>query len=257
MPRPVTTLVWKIVGSGPAMRATFERGPELVGAPPRERLLVALVHDEHVGDVHDAGLHELDVIAGERLEHQHRRVGQVRYLDLALADADRLDEDQVEQVPQEPRRGPRAPADAAEIALRRLRAEEDPPFADREADTDAIPEERTAGVEARRIDREHGDAHGRVALDQMEGDAADERRLAGAGRAREPDHPALRRRRGERREERGLGPARRLVLALDEGEQPRDGRLLEARRTLEQRGRRRVQRPARRWRRAALHAGRR
>src|SRR6185369_11581996 len=107
--------------------------------------------DEHVGDVHDARLHELDVIAGERLEHQHRRVGQVRDLDLALADTDRLDEDQIEEMSQEPRRGPRAPADAAEIALRRLRAEEDPSLADREAHADAVAQERAARIDARWI----------------------------------------------------------------------------------------------------------
>src|SRR5262245_15060383 len=139
----------------------------------------------------------------------------MRDLDLALTDADRLDEDQVEEVAQQAGRGPRAATDPTQVALRRLRAEEDAPLADREADAHAIAEKRPARLEARRVDREDRDAHGGIGLDEMHRHATDEGRLAGAGRAGEPDDPARRWRRGECPEERGLAGTGTVPFPLD------------------------------------------
>ena len=65
--------------------------PELRGGPLRAGL-VALVDDDEVGDLEQAGLDRLDLVAHlGRLEHD-RRVGRGRDLDLALARPDGLEQ---------------------------------------------------------------------------------------------------------------------------------------------------------------------
>ena len=54
--------------------------------------MVGLVDDDHVGDLHDAGLQRLDRVAGAGHQHEHDRVGVVDDVDLGLPDADGLDE---------------------------------------------------------------------------------------------------------------------------------------------------------------------
>ena len=54
---------------------------------------VGLVHDEHVGDLHEARLVRLHRVAPTRVHDHDRRVGVARDLDLHLPDADRLDDD--------------------------------------------------------------------------------------------------------------------------------------------------------------------
>ena len=51
-------------------------------------LQIALVHDEDVGDLHDARLHRLDVVASAGREDYDRRVRHGRYFDFILAGAD-------------------------------------------------------------------------------------------------------------------------------------------------------------------------
>ena len=58
--------------------------------------LVALVDDDEVGDLEQAGLDRLDLVAHLGRLEDDRRVGRGRDLDLALAGPDGLDEDQVE-----------------------------------------------------------------------------------------------------------------------------------------------------------------
>ncbi len=60
----------------------------LVGA-----VAVGLVDDEDVADLEDPGLGRLDAVAHARGEQHQRGVGEAGDLDLALADADGLDED--------------------------------------------------------------------------------------------------------------------------------------------------------------------
>ena len=102
-----------------------EHRAELGGRPQRARL-VALVDHDQVGDLEQAGLDGLDLVAHlGRLEHD-RRVGRGRDLDLALAGADRLDEHQVEAGGVEHRGGGRRRrGEAAGVAARRHRADED------------------------------------------------------------------------------------------------------------------------------------
>ena len=54
---------------------------------------VGLVHDEHVGNLDDAGLERLDVVASAGIVDEHGAEGGAGDLDLVLARADGLDED--------------------------------------------------------------------------------------------------------------------------------------------------------------------
>ena len=62
---------------------------------PIGALAIGLVDDEDVGDLHDAGLERLHLVAGARHERDDRHVGGADDVDLVLADADGLDEDDV------------------------------------------------------------------------------------------------------------------------------------------------------------------
>ncbi len=61
--------------------------PQLVG-----HWVIGLVDDEHVGDLHDAGLEHLNRIAAAGLQRDDRRLRELGDGDFALADADRLDQ---------------------------------------------------------------------------------------------------------------------------------------------------------------------
>src|SRR5262245_1822552 len=54
---------------------------------------IGLVHDEHVGDLEEAGLVGLHAVTPARVHDHHGGVGRPRHLDLDLPDADRLDDD--------------------------------------------------------------------------------------------------------------------------------------------------------------------
>ena len=78
-----------------ARHGRHEHGPQL-GRGAQGARLVALVDHDEIGDLEQAGLDGLDLVAHlGRLEHDGR-VGGGRHLDLALARADRLDQHQVE-----------------------------------------------------------------------------------------------------------------------------------------------------------------
>ncbi len=88
--------------------------------------VVGLVDHEHVGDLEHAGLEHLHRVAAAGLQRDQRRVGDLGDLDLALADADRLDQHHVlaEGVHQRDRVGGRA-GDPAQVPARGHRANED------------------------------------------------------------------------------------------------------------------------------------
>ena len=56
----------------------------------------ALLIDDHVGDLHDAGLQGLDRVSRAGHQRQHDGVGVIDDVDLCLADPDRLEENVVE-----------------------------------------------------------------------------------------------------------------------------------------------------------------
>ena len=55
--------------------------------------MIGLVDDDHVGDLHHAGLQCLDRVARAGHQHEHDRVGVVDDVDLRLPHAHGLDED--------------------------------------------------------------------------------------------------------------------------------------------------------------------
>ena len=89
------------------------------GGVPGEigQLAVGLVDDDEVGELDDPALHALQLVAGARREQQHEQVDHAGDRDLRLADADGLDEHDVEagRLAHEHRLAG-APRDAAERA---------------------------------------------------------------------------------------------------------------------------------------------
>ena len=62
---------------------------------PIGALAVGLVHHEDVGNLHDAGLDRLHIVAGAGHQHDDRDVGGADDVHFVLADADRLDDHDV------------------------------------------------------------------------------------------------------------------------------------------------------------------
>ena len=105
-------------------RRRHEHRPQL-GRGPLRPGSVALVHDDDVRDLEQAGLDRLDLVAHLGRLEDHGRVGRRRDLDLALARTDGLEQDQVEAGRVEHRgRGRRCRRQAAGVAARRHRADE-------------------------------------------------------------------------------------------------------------------------------------
>ena len=107
----------------------------------------------------------------------------VDHVDLRLADADRLEEHVVAAggVHQQ-RRLQRGLGEPAERAARGHRADEHARVEEVVGEPDAVAEQRAAAERRARVDREHGD--GAVERALVGDERADQRRLAGAGRAR-------------------------------------------------------------------------
>ena len=127
MPVPVTADAVSTDDRPAAGVADVERARVVGGRATggRFELAVGLVDDEEVGELDDAALHALQLVAAARREQQHEHVDHARDRDLRLADADRLDDHDVA------RRGlahehrlARAARDTAERAARRRRADE-------------------------------------------------------------------------------------------------------------------------------------
>ena len=134
-----------------------------------------------------------------------------------LAGADRLDDDAVEAAGVERvDGGARRPRQAAELAARRERADEDVRMRRVRAHADAVAEDRAAADRARRVDRDHGD---RVALGEPGAEQrVDQRRLAAAGNAGDADDPGA---------AGALAPARRGLaragpVVVDQRQQARE-----------------------------------
>ena len=112
-------------------------------------------------------LHGLDVVAEARRRDEHAHVGDLGHVDLALAGADRLDQDEVlaggiEGVDHAygRRRQP------AQVAAAGQRAHEDAVVVERRRHADAVAEDGAAGHRARGVD---GDDADRPALPRARG----------------------------------------------------------------------------------------
>ena len=135
-----------------------QRHPQVADRPGGDRAEVGLGHDQHVGHLHDPGLQELQDVAGAGLDHDRDGVGRLGHLGLGLADADRLDHDDVEGRRERVGGGARRGGEAAEPPARRHRADEEPAVARIGVDPRAVAEQRAARALRGRVDGEHGDA---------------------------------------------------------------------------------------------------
>ena len=183
-----------------------------------DSLAVGLVHDEDVGDLHDAGLERLHLVAQPRHEDHHAHVGGAHDLDLVLADADRLDQDHVLARGREHRDdviGGRG--EAAQVPARGHRADEDAGVGGVRLHPDPVAEDRAAAEGRARV---HGDDADALPFGpQQRREPVHERRLARAGRAGDPDHE----RAARVREERGQQRLRLRGLVLDQADRARHG----------------------------------
>ena len=160
-PSPVEAVVMSTSGrlgrgrSSPRLSPGRGRGqhrPELARGPLRARP-IALVHDDDVGDLEQARLDRLDLVAHLGRLEDDGRVGRRGHLDLALAGPDGLDEDEVEAGGVDHGRGrARRRGEAAGVAAGRHRADEHVAVRGVRLHPDPIAEERAAGDRAGRVD---------------------------------------------------------------------------------------------------------
>ena len=147
---------------------------------------IALVDDDDVGDLEQAGLDRLDLVAHLGRFEDDGRVGRRGDLDLALAGPDRLDEDEVEADRVEDRAGrPGRRGQPAGVAAGGHRPDEHVAVAGVGLHPDPVAEDRPAGDRARRVDRDDRDRP--AGPPDLGDERRDERRLAGAGRPGDPD----------------------------------------------------------------------
>ena len=146
---------------------------------------VGLGHHEHVGDLHDPRLQELQDVARAGLDDDGDGVGHLGDVGLALADADGLDHDDVEGGGQRLRGRARGGREPAEAPGRGGRADEDAAVGRVEGDPRAVAEQRAARAPRRRVDGEHRDAA--PAGPPRAHELAQQRRLARAGRPGDAD----------------------------------------------------------------------
>ena len=149
---------------------------------------VALVHHVDVGDLHDSRLEGLDAIARLGHEHQDRRLGAARDVELGLTHADRLHEDalepeRLEQIGHLLRRG----CEATVCAAGRHRTDEHVRVEAGGLHPDAVTQQRPAGERAGRIHGYH--PHRQPAPPEVPDEVLGQRALAGAGGAGDPDAP--------------------------------------------------------------------
>ena len=189
-------------------RSPTERSARAQVAARAQRDLaeVRLGDHEHVGDLHDPALEELQRVAGCGLHHDRDGVRDLRHVGLALADADRLDDDDVERGGE--RRGglARRGREPSEPPRGGGRADEDGVVGGIERDPRAVAEQRAAAAPRGRVDREHGDAEVRRA--PLPHELREQRGLAGTGRAGDADDVALSPRRRARRGRGGAAAPR-------------------------------------------------
>ena len=120
--------------------------------------MVELVDGDHVRDLHDPRLQRLNGVARAGHEHEDDRVRDADHLDLALARADGLEEDQVlAGRVQDEQRLERRLRQAALVAAGAHRADEDARVEEVVGEPDAVAEQRALRERARRVDRDDAD----------------------------------------------------------------------------------------------------
>jgi hypothetical protein len=159
-----------------ALRASAAPGP------------VGLVHRDDVGDLEDAALDPLQLVAGAGQRQEQERVDHLGDGDLRLPDPDRLDQDDV--VPgrlDDDHRLPRGLRDPAERARGRRRPDERVRVDRQPRHPGLVTEDRPAGPCGRRVDGEH--RHPRPGRGERHPELVDEGRLPHPGDAADADPP--------------------------------------------------------------------
>ena len=149
---------------------------------------IALVDHENVGDLHDAGLDGLHIVAHARHQNDNRDIGQAHDVDFVLSNSDRLDHHQVAsrgiKHGRHIRRGARQ---SAQRTARGHAANVDSGIGKMLLHADAVAQNRSAGVGTGGIDRD--DADGAFFLAIVAGQLIDQRALARARRTGESKYP--------------------------------------------------------------------
>ena len=179
---------------------------------------VALVEHDDVGDLRDPRLDRLDPVARAGGADEDRGAGEPRHLDLALPDADGLDEDDFAAPRlEDPHRLRRAAAQPPRSAAVRHAPDEHPGIGRVPLHPHAVAEDRPAAERARRV---HGqNPHDGAAPASERHETVDERALPRAGGAGDADdigglRPAV--------ERLHLGRGARVAV-LDPGEEAARG----------------------------------
>lgn len=147
---------------------------------------VGLVHDEHVGDLDDAGLDRLDVVAEAGDGHQANGIDDADDVHLLLTHANGLDQHDVRPEGVEHVHDPRGRArETAGVPATSHRPDEDALIEETLPHSDAVAEDGAAAERARWIDRDDRDPGRSLAV--QTGESIHERRLAATRRARDPD----------------------------------------------------------------------
>ncbi len=201
-------------------------------------IAVGLVDRDDVDDLEDALLDALQLIAGAGEGEEGERVDHAGDRDLGLADADGLDQHDVEAGSLEDRHRLAGRAgDTAERAGARRGPDERIGVDRQPGHAGLVAEHRATRTYARRIDREHADAV--ALLDEVHAERLDERRLADAGHAGDADahrSPSIRVQQPEQLARLGAMVA---AARLDQRDGPRDRRPLARRVRPRRAGRRR------------------
>src|SRR5438445_124265 len=128
--------------------------------PVEDRLrgrAIGLVDDQQVGDFQDSGLERLDGIPQPRGHDHHDRVGRAHDVELALADADRFEDEDAEPGRVEHVRGiAGGRREAAEVVARRHAADVHAGVAAVPEHADAVAQDRPAAVGAGGVDGHDG-----------------------------------------------------------------------------------------------------
>ena len=194
----------------------FHCAHETIGA-----LAIRFVHDEDIGDLHDARLERLHFVAGAGDERHDRHVGRANDIDLVLPDADRLDDDEVLPRRVEDERGVAGGArEAAEVTARRHAADEHRFVGRMRLHPQSIAKHRAAAERTRRVDRNHTDGWFWIGRPPTEfrDQTIDQCALAGAGRAGDADQVGA----SGVREDGAHQVGARSILVFDERDGARD-----------------------------------
>ena len=147
---------------------------------------IGLVDHEDIGDLHDAGLQGLHLIAGAGHERHNRHIRGAHDVHFVLPDSDGLNDDDVVpgRVEDDGGFGGR-PREASQMASRRHAADKHALVFGVRLHAHAVAQNRSAAVRARRIDAQHAD--GTPALANLCREPVHERALAGARRSGDAD----------------------------------------------------------------------